>query len=141
MSWTAFIAATKNDLPLALYLTAPTLPTEQMPLRIAIVASITIAACLVVPVTVNAVSSPGGEDSLAENAEDPDPGDSAPIQGPIGVTPAGDHTMGVYIPTVGSRTQTSGTGLLAVIVAFLLPSLYMIVRSNRRRRAGPVDTE
>lgn len=49
--------------------------------------------------------------------------------------------MGVYIPTVGSRTQTSGTGLLAVIVAFLLPSLYMIVRSNRRRRAGPVDTE
>jgi hypothetical protein len=115
-----------------------------MPLRIAIVASITIAACLVVPLTVNAVS-PSGGDRVSESAEEPDPGESVPIIEPAGAAASSDRTGGVQKSTVGAAgaagydPQISGMGLAVLIFAGLLPSLLMMLRSSRRRRAGPVD--
>src|SRR5690554_367439 len=102
-----------------------------MPLRIAIVASLTIAACMVVPISVNAVSS--GKEDLAENADDPDPGDAVPIIEPIDASDTRDGTMGARASTAGHRPGLSGVGLAAAIVAGFLPSFFMMARSSRRK--------
>ncbi len=116
-----------------------------MPLRIAIVATLTVAACMVVPLSVNAVSSSNGE-TIAENAEDPDPGgDSVPIVSSVYPSKsikdiAEISANNASIHAAGYQGNSSGIGLLTVIIAALLPSLFMMARSSRRRRDGPIHT-
>lgn len=121
-----------------------------MPLRIAFVASITIAACLVVPVTVSAVAGPGGA-SASESIDDPDPGESVPIGKPTGVHRTDDSAVGVptnirpstKIATAGygspQPSTRSSVGLIFLIVVGLLPSLLMMMRSSHRRRTASMD--
>lgn len=108
-----------------------------MPLRIAIVASLTVAACMVVPLSVNAVSS--SSEDMSESADDPDPGDAVPIIGPIDASAPRDGTMGARASKAGHRPSLSGVGLAAAIIAGFLPSFLMMARSSRRKRAGPAS--
>lgn len=105
-----------------------------MPLRIAIAGAIAIAACIVVPVSVSAVSSANdGTPASVEDAEPPEPDPST--------TPAtaitSDGVAGAAIHT-GYSAALSWPVLLILIAAGFVPAVYMIARSAVRRRDGPV---
>lgn len=126
-----------------------------MPLRIALVASLTIAACMVVPLSVNAVSTPGSEEVV--DADDPGPSsDSVPIAEPAYVDNARDREATIdtagdtaerssplpygvsMMPDTISTPSLSGVGLAAAVLAGFLPACFVMARSSRRRRAGPL---
>jgi hypothetical protein len=108
-----------------------------MPLRIAIAGVIALAACIVIPVSVSAVSSAtDGATESADEAEPPEPySSSAPMAAPI----AGKQTMGATVNAAGYGSQKSWLVLLVIIAGALVPSMIMIARSAVRRRAGPEE--
>ncbi len=117
-----------------------------MPLRIAIVASLTLAACMIVPFTVNAVSpSSGANDAAVAGSDEPDSSDPVPISEPAGADDSVHGTAG-YVATVtvakaagapGYPRERSLASLGLLILAGFLPALMMMLRSSQRRRAGP----
>ncbi|ACY19061.1 hypothetical protein [Haliangium ochraceum] len=115
-----------------------------MPFRIALITSLTIAACMAVPLSVNAVSSPGTEEVV--DSDDPDPGsDTVPIAEPTvaeapRIGPVGEvsHPSIAAAPPHGSSEPSlSGVGLAAAVIAGFVPACWVMARSSRRRRAGP----
>lgn len=117
-----------------------------MPLRIALVASLTIAACIAVPFTVNAVSpAAGGEHSAS--AEDPDPGEPVPIRQPAraGGAPVGAELSAAGFHAsydagyIGATPKLSRASLAMFIIAGLMPAFLMMMRPSHRRRSEPGD--
>lgn len=110
-----------------------------MPLRIAIAGAIAICACMVIPVSVNAVSSQDGMGDSAEDAEPPEPEPSSPPVASVLDTEraVGGVLHGASIHAAGYSGGKSWMTLLVLIVAGFLPSGLMIFRSTQRRRAGP----
>ena len=107
-----------------------------MPLRIAIAGAIAIAACVVVPVSVNAVSS--AEDGQAAGVEDAEPPEPEPRPSPAAAITA-DGFAGASIHSAGYGVTRSWTILLMLIAAGFVPAVILIARSTARRRAGPED--
>lgn len=111
-----------------------------MPLRIAIVVTLTIAACtsLVAPSSAHAKSS--SDDTELSSS------DTVPIAGPTDAATSRAGTVGLKtsradaLPGLSGATDhlpsLSGVGLAAAIIAGFLPAIIMMVRSHRRRRAG-----
>ena len=106
-----------------------------MPLRIAIAGAIAITACLVIPVSVNAVSS--GTPASIEDAEPPEP---EPSIAPALVI-ASDGIAGASVNAAGYGTERSWPVLLLVIAVGFVPAGFMIARSVTRRRHGPLPNE
>ena len=113
-----------------------------MPLRIAIAGAIALAACLIIPVSVSAVSSvasaqdsAGGKASDADDTEPPEPHSS---RAPMSTAVNADGIMGAQIASAGYSGKRSWSALVMIITAGFLPSVLMIRRSSQRRRAGPL---
>jgi hypothetical protein len=109
-----------------------------MPLRIAIAGVIALAACIVIPVSVSAVSSAAtdGAPESADEAEPPEPySSSVPMAAPI----TGRQAMGATLNAAGYGSQKSWLVLLVIIAGALIPSMIMIARSAARGRAGPQE--
>lgn len=106
-----------------------------MPIRIAIAGAIAIAACMVVPVSVSAVSD--GPSAVAEDAEPPEPDPSIAPAAAI----ASDGLAGASVHAAGYTTELSWPILLMLIAAGFVPAALMIARSATRRRAGPLPYE
>ena len=110
-----------------------------MPLRIVIAGAIAICACVIVPVSVNAVSSQDGTGDSVEDGEPPEPYSSRPSAAPAfsAERAAGGIIGGTDIHEAGS--QMSWMTLVVVIALGFLPSVLMIIRSSQRPRAGPMS--
>jgi len=107
-----------------------------MPLRIAIAGAIALAACLVVPMSVNAVSS---QDGKADTVEEADPPEPDPSIAPVTAALASDGVRGANISAAGYGANLTWLTLLTIILAGFVPAVIMMVRSSHRTRAGPMD--
>ena len=108
-----------------------------MPLRIAIAGVIAIAACIVVPVSVSAVSA--GNDGTSANAEDAEPPEPDPSIAPAAAI-ATDGLAGASL-SAGYGSVQSWPVLLILIAAGFVPAVFMIARSAVRRRDGPLPNQ
>lgn len=109
-----------------------------MPLRIAIAGAIAIAACIVVPVSVSAVSS--ANDGTSAGAEDAEPPEPDPSIAPAAAI-AKDGLSGAATMNAGYGSQRSWPVLLILIAAGFIPAIFMIARSAVGRRDGPMPNQ
>lgn len=111
-----------------------------MPLRIAIAGAIALAACLVIPVSVSAVSSvASAHESAGDAAEDTEPPEPHSSRASVSAVVKADGIMGAQIASAGYSGERSWPALVVLITAGFLPSVLMIRRSSHRRRAGPLE--
>lgn len=111
-----------------------------MPLRIAIVVTLTLAACTSLAALSSVHAMPSSDDADLASS------DAVPIAGPTDAATSRAGTVGLKtsradaLPGLSEATahlpSLSGVGLAAAIIAGFLPAVIMMVRSHRRRRAS-----
>lgn len=88
---------------------------------------------MIVPVSVNAVSS---NDSATESSDDAEPPEPDPSTAPVASAIVAD--MGATFRVAGYATGLTWFGLMVVIAAGFVPTAFMILRSSHRGRDGPI---